>query len=129
MPTLGPGRRWQDIGQFEQLLGRTPQRLRVGKTSTHAAQRLRRDIDGPGDLAQRRVRMLREPGNDLLSARRRIHRPYPAAPTDANVTPIDRNRAARTRCFELDMPFGEARERLARARFAVRAALDRHARH
>jgi hypothetical protein len=26
------------------------------------------------------------------------------------------------------MPFGEARERLARARFAVRAALDRHAR-
>ena len=128
VPMLGPGRRWQDIGQFERLLGRTPQRLRVGKTRTHAAQRLRRDIDGSGDLAQRRVRMLREPGNDLLSARRRIHRPYPAAPTDANVTPIDRNRAARTRCFELDMPSGEARERLARARFAVRAALDRHAR-
>jgi hypothetical protein len=58
VPTLGPDRRWQDIGQFERLLGRTPQRLRVGKTSTHAAQRLWRDIDGSGDLAQRRVRML-----------------------------------------------------------------------
>lgn len=37
-------------------------------------------------------------------------------------------RTVRTRCFELDMPSGEARARLARARFAVSAALDRHVR-
>ena len=30
--------------------------------------------------------------------------------------------------LELDLPSGEARQRLARARFAVRAALDRHLR-
>jgi DNA-directed RNA polymerase specialized sigma24 family protein len=30
--------------------------------------------------------------------------------------------------LELDLPSGEARERLARARFAVRAALDRYLR-
>jgi DNA-directed RNA polymerase specialized sigma24 family protein len=30
--------------------------------------------------------------------------------------------------LELDLPSGEARKRLARARFAVRAALDRHPR-
>ena len=37
-------------------------------------------------------------------------------------------RTVTTRCFELDMPSGEARERLARARFAVRAVLDRRVR-